>query len=459
MNGWRKPVISALLMVAPVLAQETELQLKAQIDAEEAMARAQEGLAKAQTFFNGTGFQMPNLNLDLQGLKSNLLALQVQPMGLQRATARGERANLSYDRGTRALDDHQYEEAIRIFDAVINEKSGRADGAFYWKAYALNRIGRRDEALAAVSALRRDYPNSRWLTDAQALEAEAKQGSGQAVSPGQESNEDLKLMAINSLMNADPERAMPLLEGILKGSSTPRVKDRALFVLTQNRSPRAQQILTDYAKGAGNPDLQMRAIRYLGMSGTAETQQQLVSVYSSSNDSAVKREIIRSLMTSRGKDPLFNLAKSEKDEALRGEAISQLGVMRATDQLTQLYTQETSVDNKVRIVHSLFAAGASDKLMELVRTEKEPRVRAEAIRSFAMSPSTSPETLAGLYASDGEAKTKKEIVNGLFSRGDGKLLVDLARKENDPAMKKYIVERLSQMHTKEATDYMMELLK
>jgi hypothetical protein len=37
--------------------------------------------------------------------------------------------------------------------------------------------------------------------------------------------------------------------------------------------------------------------------------------------------------------------------------------------------------------------------------------------------------------------------------------VDLARKESDPVMKKSIVQRLSMMHSKEATDYMMELLK
>jgi hypothetical protein len=36
--------------------------------------------------------------------------------------------------------------------------------------------------------------------------------------------------------------------------------------------------------------------------------------------------------------------------------------------------------------------------------------------------------------------------------------VDLARGETDPNMKKAIVSQLSLMHSKEATDYMMELL-
>jgi tetratricopeptide (TPR) repeat protein len=307
--------------------------------------------------------------------------------------------DIDYDNGTRALDDHKYDEAVRRFDAVINNKSQRADGALYWKAYALNRLRRRDDALAALAALRRDYPSSRWLNDAQALESEVKQGSGQAASPAQESNEDLKLMAINSLMGADPDRAMPLLEGLLKGNSTPAVKDRAMFVLTQNQSPRAQQILAQYAKGAGNPDLQTRAIRYIGMSGTSDARQQLVGIYGASSDMGVKRQVIQALMISNAKDTLVTLAKNEKDADLRADAIRQLGIMGATDQLLQLYSSEN------------------------------------------------------------DPKAKRAVIEGLFIHNDAKALVDLARKESDPAMKRSIVERLSLMRSKEATDYMMELLK
>ncbi len=326
---------------------------------------------------------------------------------------------------------------------MIDSKSPRADGALYWKAYALNRLGRRDDALAALAVLRRDFAGSHWLNDAQALEAEVKQGSGQGASAAQESNEDIKLMAINSLMNADPARAIPLLEGLLKGNSAPKVRDRAMFVLTQNQSPRAQQILTQYAKGAGNPDLQVRAIRYIGMSGTNDARQQLASIYTGSSDAEVKRQVIQSLMVSNGRDSLLTLAKTEKDEELRAEVIRQLGAMRAVDQLGQLYASETSADNKIQIVRSLFVAGASDKLLEIVRTEKDPRVRGEAIRNLAMMNSTSPESLATLYTSETDPKTKREVVNGLMARGDAKLLVDLARKENDPAMKEYMVQRLS----------------
>ena len=37
-------------------------------------------------------------------------------------------------------------------------------------------------------------------------------------------------------------------------------------------------------------------------------------------------------------------------------------------------------------------------------------------------------------------------------------MVDIARRETDPGMRKRLVQQLSVMHSKEATDYLMELL-
>ncbi len=486
MNIWEKSLAVAAIAISTAFAQEP----KVEIDVDTALQKAQEALsridsdelsvqlAKSQAQLSKidsgelsmqlakseAALRSLDLSLDLKGPKVDLAGLKDQLAFLQAAPrpvkVRPGAGDAAYESGTRLLDDHKYDESVQRFDQVIAAKGDRSDGALYWKAYALNRVGRRDEALGAISQLRRDYPNSHWLNDAQALEAEVKQNTGRPVSPTDETNDDIKLMAINSLMNADPERAIPLLETLLKSNAAPRVKDRAMFVLTQNRSPRAQQVLADYAKGTGNPDLQLRAIRYIGMSGTSESQQQLVSLYSATSDAAVKREILRSLMVSNGKDPIFNVAKSEKDTGLREEAIRQLGAMRASDQLSQLYASESTPEVRGQILRSLMAAGATDKLLEIAKTEKDPQIRSEAIRNFAFSHNAGTDALASLYSSDTDAKVRREIINALHARGDAKALIDIARKESDPAMKKQIVERLSTMrNSKEATDYMMELLK
>jgi hypothetical protein len=50
-------------------------------------------------------------------------------------------------------------------------------------------------------------------------------------------------------------------------------------------------------------------------------------------------------------------------------------------------------------------------------------------------------------------------VNTLFMQRNAKALVDVARSEKDPQMKKEIVSKLSIMKAPEATDYLLELLK
>src|SRR5438093_1331475 len=80
-----------------------------------------------------------------------------------------------------------------------------------------------------------------------------------------QTDEELKLYAINALVDSDPERAIPLLEKLLNDSKNPpRLKERALFVLARSRSDKAQEIVGRYAKGGSNPDLQLRAVEYLG---------------------------------------------------------------------------------------------------------------------------------------------------------------------------------------------------
>ena len=171
-----------------------------------------------------------------------------------------------YETGQAALDNHAWEQALSKFNQVIASGNSRAEGALYWKAYALNKLGRRDEALAAIAELGKSYPNSRWLEDAKVLEMETKQASGQPVSPENESDEDLKLLALNGLMQSDPDRALPLVENLLKGNQSPKLKRNAVYVIAQNSSPRAQQLLEQVARGSVNPDLQIVAIRYLAQS-------------------------------------------------------------------------------------------------------------------------------------------------------------------------------------------------
>ena len=369
-----------------------------------------------------------------------------------------------YDAGQRALDGSRWDEALLYFTQVASHGGARADAGLYWKAYALNRLGRRDDALAALAELRKSYASSRWLDDAKALELEVNQAAGRPVSPDSQSDDELKLLALNGLMQSDADRAIPLIENLLKGSHSPRLKSNALFVLAQSNSPRAQQILEQIARGGGNPDLQLKAINAL----TQQRRRQntlnpnlLPEIYASTNDIAVKRAIINVYGSNRDKEHLTQVAKTEKLSELRVEAFQRLANNNpGQPELWQVYQSEPSPDMKTEILHCMWRDGNIDKLAEVARTEKDLKVRRVAIEVLAsqQSPNTG-DTLVSLYTSEQDPQLKGTIVDNLSNQKNAKYLVDLARAEKDAKLKYRIVERLANMKSKEAQDYMLEILK
>jgi TolA-binding protein len=381
---------------------------------------------------------------------------------LSRAESLYEQALSSIDRDQldRAID--QLERLIGQFDSqsLAAASAAKVDGAYYWKAYTQVKQNKIADALSTLDAMQKKFKDSRWLKDARVLEVEARQASGQSISPEAQANEELKLLALRGLMQSDPDRGIPMIEQLLAGNSSFKVKSNALFVLSQSRSARAREIITGVAKGGANPDLQLRAVRYLGAMGGPENRQVLEEVYRSTTDVSVKRAVIRSMVPAGDRARLLSIAKSESSPELRSEAVGQLGAMRATAELSELYTTETSVDIKRRIIQSFMVAGASDKLAELARTEKDPELRRTAIRNLGvMNAGKTGDVLRSLYNSETNAQVKEEIINALFVQRNATALVEMARAEKDPAMKREIVERLTNMRTKEATDYLLELLK
>ncbi len=186
-------------------------------------------------------------------------------------------------------------------------------------------------------------------------------------------------------MQSDPERAVPMVEQILSGNSSIKVKENALFVLSQSRSARAHEILGNVAKGGSNPDLQMKAIRYLGAMGGPDNAQILDEAYRATSDEAVKRAIIRSFMIRGDRARLAGIANDANSAVpLRAEAIQQLGILRANDELARLYARETSPELKQRIIQGLFIGGDAGKLVELARAEKDLDVKKDIVRKLSV---------------------------------------------------------------------------
>jgi len=406
-----------------------------------------------------TAFLMTAALLVAEGPFARPAETAMATAGMASATpAAPDRESDLYNQGTEGLNASQWEKALETFDQVIQMHGPHADGALYWKAYALNKLERREEALTVLATLEKTYAKSRWNNDAKALEVEIRQSMGQTVSPDSVSNEDLKLIAMGGLMNSDPDRAIPLLEKVLQSNQSPRVKDRALFVLAQSGSPKARTIISSIARGLGDRALQGKALQDLALFGGKESKAELAEIYANSGEVEMKRSILRAFMVAGERDRLLAAAKTEKNPELRREAVRQLGVMGAADELWQLYQSESSQEIKREIIRALSLAGQADRLFALAQSEKDNQLRLEAIRSMGLMGSRTADSLTSLYQNEKAVDIRKEIMNAFFLRGNAKALVNIARNEKDPELRKTAVEKLSLMNSKDSTDFMMEIL-
>ena len=414
-------ILSTLLLAASAAAQQTdsipkavEAVVAAQV---EAVVAAQAEAVAAQT------------EAVLQRRAREATEKAMARVKVARARAQRVRPDSQYRQGIHFLDRRQWDKAVEAFDAVVQANAERADGALYWKAYALHRQGRRNEALAAIQQAHTAYPKSAWQKDFRQLEQEVRKASGQPVSPEQQADEDLKLLAINSLIHTEPERAVPLLEKILQGSGPPRLKERALFVLAQTNWPKGVEILSQAARGGLNPDLQFKALEYLGAKG-GQNATLLAEVYASSSDRYVKQA------------------------ALEG-----LGNARAEAELWKVYQTETSPELKRQAVESLHRAGAHDRIFEMLKTENDPNIMEELVEIVGRSKDPrAVDALRAVYARHTGEDLREEVIDSLARLRNAPALIDIARKETNPELKREAVEALSRMKSKEANDFLMEIL-
>lgn len=383
--------------------------------------------------------------------------MEFQAQTLTFGEVKGDHA---YAMGQRALDQRQWDQALTFFEKV-EKGSSRADAALYWSAYAQNKLGKRDQALAALEVLKRDFASSRWLNDARALEVEVRQASGRSVSPENATDDEMKLLALQGIMHNDAEKALPILEKMLAGPQSPKVKERALFVLGQSELPKAQEKILQIAKGGGNPDLQRTAIRMVGMRSRKDNQNQklLAELYQSQSDVAMKREVLRAFVMAGAKEQLLTIAKTERDSALRKDAIRQVGVTGQAPALVELYKGEQDAAMRGEIANALGMSGNAQPLIELAGSEKDASTRGQIYRSLGMmGKEKSGSALTQMYGRETDKGNKTQLLRAFAMQNNPQALIEAARGEKDAELKREAVRSLSMMKSKEASDFLVELL-
>lgn len=368
--------------------------------------------------------------------------------------------NQLYRQGQEDLGKSDWRSALerfrRLEERMAAQGQSNADAAVYWQAYALTRAKRLPEARRTVERLRQKYPQSRWIGEAETLLRQAEPVDANAAAGGGDA--ELAEIAVEGLMHAPPERAVPLLKKVLAGKQPDKVKRRALFVLSQIDSEEALSELGGIARNGG-PELRTEAIRMLGISGEPEALDQLSALYKTAS-TAEKREVLNAWMRADRKDLVLAAARDETDPKLRNDAISLLGAMDGIEELKQLFPSTKEPGLRQQIVQALGVAGDVDALVQIAGSDVEEAVRLDVYRAIGISGgSKASAALVSLYPRASSAAQREAILQGILISDDAQALAGLYRITKTKEEKQQILRMLTTMDDDAALEIIEHELK
>jgi HEAT repeat protein len=343
--------------------------------------------------------------------------------------------NQLYWQGHEALKKSDWSAALKRFadleQQLRNKEPQSADAAIYWQAYTLVQAKRNTEAKTTVERLHHDFPNSRWNKDADALvrQTQVPTKIDNGAHDSQSADEDIAEIAVEGLLNAPPERALPLLKKVLQSQHSDKVKKRALFVLSQLDQDAALDAVVDVAKSSSDVELRQEAIRMLGVSGEERAIERLRDLYASSKDAGEKRTIVQAWLTADRKDLILAAARNEADEKVRREAIQALGALDGSKELKQLFDTTHDAPNQRAIIQALGVAGDVQSLSAIAEGQQPDEIRIEAIHALGVAGDEGgAQTLVKLYGHANTPALRDAVLQGLIVAGDTDALLQLYRE-------------------------------
>jgi HEAT repeat protein len=358
--------------------------------------------------------------------------------------------------GRDLIDAEQWAKAAEKFAQFVNAypKDRDVDVALYWLAYSLNKQGDPRGAAAQLQRLFKKHSQSAWADEARALLNEiagtlGEGGIAQNTLDDSKEQEEIKIVALQSLFQSNPERAMTYVREILKpGSSAgPRLMEAAVSLVGAHGGPQSIPFLLDIARSQADEKLRARAIHSLANEGGEAVLDTLIQLYDAERSPEVKRQMLHAFFemdkSPRAHAKLLAIARSRTEsDDLRRNAIHWIGEREtpaAFDELVQLYNSEPSVEIKRQIIHGFFDTKdgrAHSKLVEIARSPGEHvELRRQAVHWLGEQKSPAAyDSLTQIYGADGNVEIKRQIIHALSEMDDPRAqakILEIARNASE----------------------------
>jgi HEAT repeat protein len=261
-------------------------------------------------------------------------------------------------------------------------------------------------------------------------------------------SEQLKLAALEALMMAPSDRALPLVKKILAGDESEEVKSRALFVLSQFDEPEAQTLLLDVAR-TGDTELKSEAIRMIGIGGDPTALAGLADIYKT-GDADVRESVLHAYMISDDNDAVYQIAVNSTSAEEFEAAVEMLGIMGATDDLRNLSDHEGAGES---LIHAYAISDDFESLHELAIDSSNPERQLQAIQALGIidSEQTGP-VLIEIYQGTDSADVREAALHGMMIADYDDGVLELYRQSTNMDEKQELLRMLVMMDSDAAMD-------
>ena len=439
-----------------------------------------------------------------------------------------------YRAAREALNRSRYAQAAERFRQLRERhpRSTYAPDAFYWEAFALYRKGETEDlrnARRLIEEQARRHPEADTHRDAEVLlrrvlGALARHGDAQAAAqiaedvegvapaptptpragpdvpgsrgsraarppreprlprtprPGRSGNgcddddDDLKVAALNALLQMDADRAVPILKAVLakqdEGSACLRRK--AVFLVSQKRSAETEDILLDAARSDPDPEVREQAVFWLSQVGTEKAVSALDSILRRATEESLQEKAIFALSQHRSPRAAAALRgyaeRRDVPARIREQAIFWLGQQGSPETAEFLKTLYPTLDNdelkeKVLFSFSQMRAARTDRWLLDVALNKNESIELRKKALFWAGQGHAPiADLLALYDRTDAVEMREQLLFVYSQRREAQVvdkLLEIARSDPDRELRKKALFWLGQSRDPRVPELLLQII-
>ncbi len=423
---------------------------------------------------------------------SKIFAVALLALASAAALAQAPNDDEAYRDARRTLNRREFDAAINQFRELRTQypASSHVGDSYYWEAFALERTGNLDNARQALDTQLREHPGAATSGDARSLRLQicselARRGNGEcaaeiapAMRDPSQLDPELRVVAMNALINMRADRAIPIATQVLANRSQPgEVRRQALFVLADkaeegNMEAQVRTTLLNTARDATDSlEIRKQAVFWLSELRGEDTLNALRELMTGADDPELRQSAIFAISQQDSPQAAALLREVAENTALdvelRKQAIFWLAEEheeRAVPFLTELYGKLTDTELKRQVLFAVAeteAESALGWLLERAADTREPiEVRKQAL-FWAAEAGLPVAELRALYGSTAEREMRDQLI-WLISESDEPAALDgliaIARTDPDPDMRQKAVFWIGESEDPRAEEFLLELL-